>query len=83
MILLENLEVVKNRENDTYDEVNVYKSAHDADDPADEGELCTDTDKYTCNSTDNELNKDVNDKCAYAILCFEGIGEDFLESFHF
>ena len=73
--LLNNLEVIKDRKNNTCGEVETYDTAEDTEDGKN-------ADNYTCNCVTENVKKNVYDKSAYALLLLKGEGENFLESFH-
>ena len=82
ILVLKYVEIVQEAENDSRYEVEINESANESDDDTDNGDLSHESDNNACNDSDNELDKNVDDKSRNAFLFCEGEREDLLQNIH-
>ena len=80
--LFQNFKVIEQGKNDTYQEIDINKTADKTDDDVNNRNLCENTDDESDNYCGNELKNDRNDERGDILLLIESIGPKFFKKSH-
>lgn len=80
--LLENLEIIKDGNDRTYNNVEIDKTADKTCKQTDYGNALQDTDEEACDSAYYNVDENVDDEVAKSLLSLEGIRKNLLKRIH-
>ena len=76
--LFQDLQIVQNGQDDADEDIQVHQTAQQADNDTDDGQHSQQTNQNACDSTNHQIDDDIDDQSADACLSLERVRKNFL-----